>query len=222
MQKVVIFDAEANGDKFADYVEQELAIVDVIRVSASVPDDSRPKAAETLCAITEAALLPYIGHAEVIVLASYEVTLSALNYLHHKYPDQKMVGFWPELSHHLKKVPDDKRIMLLANDEVRHSSEYKEEKRRLERFEVVESDYGDWLKVMQDLVFRRDFIAAERQHTGKIDIVLLYGHRIDGLTDILERTYGWQIRVIDGYGEVFRETCTALGLRGKDGGRGRF
>lgn len=222
MQKVVIFENGNDGERFADYLEQELAVVDVIRVSAPKPKLPDPKTMQTRTAVADAALSPYIGRAEVIVLASYEATLATSRFLHHKYPEQKLVGFWPQLSRHLKKVPDGKRVMLLARDEVRHSPDYQKEVRRLDRFEVVESNCDDWMRAITDADFGKEFIPKEKQRTGTVDIVLLYCDSIEGIQEAFERVYGWQVNVLDDYKGVFRETCTALGFRGKDGGRGRF
>ncbi len=204
---------------FADYVEQELAVVEVVRELHFELDTKR--SLKELCALTEAALVPYIGKADVIVLASYEITLATLPFLQKKYPGQKFIGFRLRLSQRLERLPDGRRVMLLASNSVQHSAAYARELDTLERFEIVESTHEEWAEIEAGLASAED-LRKERRKTGDVDVILMYCTDYRYMRRTFEKIYGWNVKVIDDYAGVFRDTCLALGLRGVDGGRSRY
>ena len=215
----MIFDTGVGGELFADFVENELAIVDVVRelhyelnTNYSLGD---------LRVMIEAALLRHIGKADVIVIASYELTLAALTFLQRKYPYQKFVGFQPRLSDRLDRLPNGKRVMMLASGIVQRSAAYARELESLERFEVIESEHDDWAEVEAGMASAED-LRKERRRTGTVDAILMYCTDYRYMKKTFEKIYGWNVKIIDDYDGVFRDTCLALGLRGVDGGRKRF
>lgn len=219
MLKVLVFDTGSGGEMFADYIEQELAVVEVLReLHYEMETDCSLKEMQLL---TEAALLPHIGKVDVIVLASYEITLATLKFLQRKYPRQKFVGFWPRLCRRLERFPDGRRVMLLASKAVQQSAAYNRELEELNRFEIIESEHGEWAEVEAGMASAED-LRKERKKTGEIDAILVYCTDYHYMKRTFEKLYGWQVRVIDDYAGVFRDTCLALGLRGVDGGRSRF
>ena len=71
MLKVVIFDSGYGGEFFADYFQDSLPIVDIVRVIDWRNAEeilSKPKAARK---ITEEDLRPYIGKVDLIILANH-------------------------------------------------------------------------------------------------------------------------------------------------------
>ena len=219
MLKIVIFDTGTGGEMFADYVEQELAVVEVVReLHYEMAADC---SLGEMRLLTEAALLPHIGKADVIVLASYEITSAALTFLQRKYPRQKFLGFRPRLSRRLGGFPDGKRIMLVASRIVQRSAAYNHELEDLGRFKLVESEHDDWAEVEAGLASVED-LRREQRKIGKIDAILMYCTDYRYLGRTFEKLYGWQVKVIDDYAGVFRDICLALGLRGVDGGRNHF
>lgn len=204
---------------FADYVERELAVVDVVRELHYEMNTNC--SLEEMRMLTEAILLRHIGKANVIVLASYEISLATLEYLQRKYPQQKFVGFRPRLSQMLDKFPSGRRVMLLASRAVQQSAAYNHELEDLERFEIIESEHGEWAGVEAGIASVED-LRKERRKTGKVDAILMYCTDYRYMKRTFEKIYGWQVRIYDDYAGVFRDTCMALGLRGVDGGRSRF
>ena len=204
---------------FAEYVERELAIVDVVR-ELHYELDPRCSVGD-ICVAVEAALLRHIGRVDVIVLASYEVTLAALGYLQRKYPRQKFVGFQPRLSRRLGKLRDGRRVMLVASEVVQRSAAYNRELAELSRFTVVESEHDEWADAEAGRASAAD-LRKECRKTGKVDAILMYCTDYRYLRRTFEQMYGWQVKIFDDYEGVFRDTCLALGLRGIDGGRARF
>lgn len=204
---------------FADYVERELAVIEVVRELHYEMD--KGYSLKEMQLLTEAALIPYIGRVDLIVLASYEITAATLTFLQRRHPRQKFVGFRPRLSRRLEDFPDGRRVMLVASRSVQQSAAYNRELEDLERFELVESEHGEWAEVEAGMASAED-LRKERRKTGEIDAILMYCTDYRYLRRTFEKLYGWQVKVIDDYAGVFRDICLALKLRGVDGGRSRF
>lgn len=212
MREVVVFDSGWGGKLFADYLEEELKIVEVVRVIDWEKGAYSQYSESEIRVLTEAALMSYIGRVEVIVLASYSITVAALEYLREKYPEQKFVGFDLRLSRMLKRTAMNKKVMVLATEMVRESLEYGVERQRLGRFEVVEPDCEKWVKWVDKGGPPEEGMRRMLDETGKVDVVLLYETNFFEMKDVLERIYGWQVRVLDDFGGAYRATCAALGL----------
>lgn len=214
MRKVLVFDSGWGGELFADFLERELAIVEVQRLIDWTQGAYCNLTAQEICELTEVALRPYIGKVEVIVLASYTITVAALEYLRERFPRQKFVGFDLRLSRMLRRTPMDRKVMVLATEMVRESLEYGVERQRLERFEeVVEPDCQTWVQQVDDGLIYEDEIRRSLNGWGRMDVVLLYCTNFLAMRELLEQTYGWQVRVLDDFGGVYRATCGALGLK---------
>ena len=66
MKKIVIFDSGFGGELFADYVEKEVPIVEVIRVIDWRNLDVITKNPKEARSVTEKAISPYIGHSDLV------------------------------------------------------------------------------------------------------------------------------------------------------------
>ena len=92
MMKIVVFDSGYGGEGFADYLEQELPVAEIIRVI-----DWR-HASEILSGVkgarkcAETALTPYFNKVDLIVFANYLLTTTSLNFFKRKYQNQNFVG----------------------------------------------------------------------------------------------------------------------------------
>lgn len=114
MLKIVVFDTGWGGELVADYLGQELEVVEVVRVidwgGGAYNDRTR---AEIDCLVEEN-LRSYIGQVDLIVLGGYVVSLAA-EYLCERYPEQKFVGMG--VNYHLilrsRRYPE--QIAILAS-----------------------------------------------------------------------------------------------------------
>ena len=212
MRKVLIFDSGWGGELFANYLEEELAIIEVVRVIDWKNGPYCQYNEEVICRLAEESLKRYIGKVEVIVLASYTITVAALEYLRERYPNQKFVGFDLRLSRMLRRTAMNKKVMILATEMVRESLEYGVERQRLDRFEVVEPNCEKWLQKTNEGKISEELIRKELCQAKKVDVVLLYCTNFVEMKDVLERIYGWHVRVLDDFIGVYRATCVALGL----------
>ena len=92
MLKVVVFDSGYGGEFFADQLEKELPILDVVRVidwRNADPILSSPRKARK---IAKADLRPYIGKVDLIIFANHLLTLTSLKHFQRKYRNQKFLG----------------------------------------------------------------------------------------------------------------------------------
>ena len=97
MLKIAIFDSGFGGELFADELQEKLDVVEVIRVIDWRNAEGILKDKKAAREKAEAALRPYIGNVDLIILANYFVTATSLGYFRKKYKDQKFLGF--ELKH---------------------------------------------------------------------------------------------------------------------------
>ena len=92
MLKVVIFDSGYGGELFADQLEAELPVLDVIRVidwRNAEKIQSSPRDARTFA---KRALAPYIGRVDLIIFANYLLSVTSLKHFKRKYKNQRFLG----------------------------------------------------------------------------------------------------------------------------------
>lgn len=157
MLKVLVLDSGWGGEMFADYLEGELMVVEVDRLIDWREGAYAECSHEEIRERAERVLQEYIGKRDLIVLASYALTVAALNYLREKYPLQKFVGFNLCLSQKLKKLRGGKHVLVLTSLVVRNSVEYSDERGRLEKFRLTEKCCQDWEKKVDDGEFSSIF-----------------------------------------------------------------
>lgn len=98
MLKIVVFDGGYGGELFADYLQENLPIVEVIRVIDWRNAEKILSKAKEARKVAEVALRPYIGKVDLIIFANYLLTITSLKYFKRKYKTQKFLGL--QLSRH--------------------------------------------------------------------------------------------------------------------------
>lgn len=91
MLKIVVFDGGCGGETVANYLAEELGVIEVICAIDCRSNFYEHKTQPELNRLVEKKLQPYIGKVDLIVLGGYTVSLS-LDYLREKYHHQKFVG----------------------------------------------------------------------------------------------------------------------------------
>lgn len=92
MLKIVVFDSGYGGENFADQLEQELPIAEIIRVIDWRHASEIQSGVREARKCAELALAPYLGRVDLIIFANYLLTVSSINYFKRKYQSQKFVG----------------------------------------------------------------------------------------------------------------------------------
>ena len=230
MIKIAVFGCGWGGELFANYLEKELAIAEVVRLNDYPHAPYGALTWPEINGLVEQAIRPMIGAVDLIVIASCAATVAAINYLREKYPTQKFVGFEPRMADALGKF-EPRRIMLIASTPVRKSIGYKVERERLAlNAEIVEPDCLAWLEYadqeeMTGLRLKRGLleqgIDMDMDLTRQIDAVIIYETSLADMKPEFEKIVGWQAVVIDGFKQIHREICGALRLIGLDGNESR-
>lgn len=217
MLKVVVFDSGYGGELFADYLEQNLPIVEIIRVidwrNAS-KITSRPKAARK---ITETAIKPYIGRVNLIILANYFLTITNLKYFRRKYKDQKFLGL------DLKR-PDnfvERDTLILTTKLVARTVNYYNFLFRLKchtKTITLDSwpskiDNGELMS--GEAVDTLELFSAKEKFYPK-NVILACSHFND-IKPELRTCFGGNLKIHDSFDAAYRKTCKMLKLRGGAG-----
>ena len=214
MLKVAVFDTGWGGDLVAEYLDENVGVIEVKRVidwrhAQQYLCSSRHE----ICRMVELALQEQIGKVDVIVLASFMASC-AIGYLRRHYPGQKFIQMeWPHLNG--QKLRGHK-IMVLACEQTRRSVAYRCWKQNLKRVKVIEPSCDHWLAWIDEGTFSRQRLRQElREYLSEpIDFVVLGNTHLWDLQDQIEYVMGWQVSAVDTRVGLLRRVCLALQLEG--------
>ena len=215
MLKVLVFDSGWGGELFADYLEKELGIVDVIRLIdwRNAPHGEYDE--ESLRALTEFLICPYIGRVDIIVLASYVITESALNWLRERYPGQTFLGFEIRLFSVMRYARVE-RILMASSEYILKCPHYLSAKKRLESVsgvQVIPLDCKGWTELIDSGNMTDATICQTlKNYDWHRDMILLYNTHFLDIKPRLEELFGWRVRVEDDFKYVLGRIYSTLKL----------
>ena len=213
MLKVVVYDSGYGGEFFADRLEAELPIIEVIRVidwrNAEKIQNS-PKEARK---IARAALRPYIGHVDLIIFANHLLTLTSLKFFRRKYRNQRFIGL------NLKKPtsPPKKDTIILTTKPVTKTINYYNFvlhlKKRVKTFALdtwpLKIDDGELTE--QEI---RETLSSFLNRDSRHQEVFLACSQFYDLKPELRKIFGRNIKIHDGFNDTLKEICKTLRIRG--------
>lgn len=214
MLKVLIFDCGYGGEFFADRFEDEVNVVDVIRVIDWRHADeylNSPKASRRLAF---RALSPYIGKVDLIIFANHLLSLTSLRYFQRTFPNQLFLGF------NLKE-PDtfiDRGTLCLTTKAVTKTMGYHGFIFRLNR-RVGTVVVDDWVAKIDDGELGIQEIDKKltefciNKHIFPREIILGCSQFEDIMSN-LKRLFGRQTTIYSSFNDAIREACKLLRLRG--------
>lgn len=219
MLKVVVFDGGYGGELMADKLEEELPVIEVIRVIDWRNADKLLLSAKTARRVARDALRPYIGRVDLIVLANHLLTATSLKYFQRKYKEQKFVGM------ELRK-PDtfiNRETLIMTTRAVARTINYHNYLFSLKRkcrtitlddwpnlIDDGELSSGEIKNVLDNFMFEKKFYPKE--------IILLCAQFSDVKNEIYN-AIGGNVRIYDSFDACTRSVCKALRLRGGTGKR---
>ena len=230
MKRIVVLDSGWGGEMVADLIEAELAIVEVVRViDWRHAPYSRRRRSEML-SLAEAALAPYWGRTDVVVLGGYEVSLIA-PMLQAKHPQQKFVTL--ELDRFLARRHQPKRrVLLLSDPRLLRMAECDALVSALHArgIEVYSPQCAHWTELidageMTPEIIKETLLAEssqndpEKQAAFAFDTVMLANTHYWDIVDQLREVLRWPVHVVDMRDDLLTDVCRALGLRGGSGKR---
>lgn len=214
MIKVVVFDSGFGGELFADLLEEELPIIEVIRVIDWRHADQLLKNAKTARLAASEALRPYIGKVDLIVFANHLLSLTSLKFFRQKYKNQKFIGF-------NLKAPDtfiDQELLVLTTTAILRSLKYHKFIHQLKR-RVVTLTVDDWPAKIDDGELSVDEIRAT---IGRFTLangfepsgVILACAQLNDIITDLEKVFIKRVKIHSSFNDALRDTCKTLKIRG--------
>lgn len=195
--KIVVYSQGVGGEVFAEMVEQKFPVMEIIKLES--PEQKSTGRVRKQRRKIEEMIVPYIGKADLIVLASYDATVVALKYLRIKYPEQNFIGMsWPVIRE------DDTPAVILTSGLVRNSWAFARFRHRLPGQVVVK----ECVKFDKQEI---KYLARQMRKMKPKNVVI-------GSLDLLARDEVWGevcygIRVLDGYKATLKNLCRVLKIK---------
>ncbi len=217
MLKVVVFDCGYGGEFFADQLEEELPIIEVIRVIDWRNADKIQSNSKSARKLARSALRPYLNKVDLIIFANYFLTITSLKYFKRKYKNQKFLGL------NLRK-PDTfikRDVLILTTKPVTHTINYYNFLFQLKR-KTKTLALDDWPAKIDD----GELSELEIRETLKILInkedinpeeVILACSQFNDIKNELKNFFGHNLKIYDSFDDTIRKTCKILNLRGGAG-----
>lgn len=242
MLKVVVFDSGWGGEVVANYLENELQVVEIIR---AIDWKNIPYERLTLAEIrhhAEIMLRKYIGKVDLIVFGGYITTLAALNYFEQRYPLQKFVGLGVNYYRILKSRHFPEHVTVMMDNLLLGGDICKELRRNLPNSTIIVPDCSGWEMMTNAGELSQHILRSELEpyfllyngRTGtrprkpwntagqiKSDVVLLLNTHYWEVKQEIEQLFGYSVRVMDFREKLLHDVCFALGLLGVDGRRSK-
>ncbi len=217
MLKVVVFDGGYGGEFFADRLQEDLPVLEIIRVIDWRHADDLLKSPRRARRVAEEALRPYIGKVDLVILANHLLAMTSLRHFRRKYRQQKFVGL------DLKR-PDSfikRDVLVMTTTAVARTIKYHNFLFRIRRRtktlcldswpskiddgELLESEIRDTLTCFSK---ERKFCPEE---------VVLGCAQLEDIKTEIKNVLGANLRIYDSYDETVRNICRTLKIRGGTG-----
>lgn len=208
MLKIVIFDSGYGGELFADYLEQELPIIDIVRVIDWRHAIEIQQNAKLARKFAEEALRPYLGKANLIIFANYLLSITSLKYFRRKYKDQAFIGinFYHPCNFHC-------RTAIITTGAVAKTFTCKYFAHQI-KAEIHTLD--DWPILIDDgelghAKIRRDLAPVK---ASKPTQLILACSQFADLENELRKILGHNTKIINNFDQTTRDICRILKIRG--------
>ena len=200
---------------FADYFEEEVPIVEVIRVIDWRNAEGILNNPKTARKIAKEALRPYIGKVDLIIFANQLLGLTSLKYFKRKYRNQQFLGF--SLKEPETFLPRD--TLILTTRAVSKTLNYQAFLFRLKR-KVGTLIVDDWLEKIDDGELSTGEI-EDRIKLATLELkpeeVILATSQLSDIKRELRGILGQNIRIYDSFRDTLQKACKILKIRGGAG-----
>ncbi len=160
MLRIVVFDSGWGGELVARYLEQELEIVEVIRVIDWGHAPYSEKTEMEICNLAMEQLRLYMGKVDLVVLAGYTVSL-AKDFLQKQYPSQKIVGMDIDFRKILRARRYPEYVAVLMNEAVSISDMRQRLQNDLMYSTIVIPDCSNWDNLIDKSLLSKQILRAE-------------------------------------------------------------
>ena len=217
MLKIVVYDNGSGGELFANQLESELPVAEIIRViERPTRAGSGPKHVHEIRKSAEEALGPYFGKVDLIIFANYLLTATSLNYFRRKYKSQKFTGF----SFDSRRVASRKQTLVITTRPITRNFAYIAFLRRV-RAKTICMDHWPFL-MDDDKLEPSDVIADLGAAIKNIsnfspEQILLACGQFAKYTPEFREIFGHNVRIVDNFDETIRRAFRILHIRGGTG-----
>lgn len=214
MLKIAVFDGGYGGDFFAEWLKEEIPVVEIDRVidwRNAEPILNSPKEARKIAA---SALDKYINKVDLIVFANHLITATSLQYFRRKYKDQKFIGF------DLAK-PDrfiKRNVLILTTKALSKTFSYHNFVFHL-KTKTKTLCLDAWPALIDDgelteEEIRRTMEKFIEHENFQPEEIILACSQFQDVKPILTKYFGKKVRIYDSYDATLRQICKTLRLRG--------
>ena len=221
----MVFDSGWGGELVADFLEEEIGVVEVIRVIDWRNAPYEQKNQREICDAIEEALSGFFGKVDVFVLAGF-ASSRALDLIRKRRPMERFVGFrYGQFKRALKTNEGFKALILAEKSEQERPEFWRLVERLEERDIIVEiPNCEGWAKMIDDGDMKIGLIEEE---LGKyvdsrrlgVDAVIICNTHFWDIRQEIREVLKWPAQIIDQKWEVLHAVCRALELKGGDGRR---
>ncbi len=193
MKKIIVFDYGMAAYLVGNIIEQEIPF-EVEKVLVGGEKELVKKTEWEIVEETREVLRPFIGTAEIIVLANPFISMMAKNYLEQIFPRQKFIGYGWDLP---KLLEDTKKALIVKNEKINNIESYQMIKSQCQGTEIIESDSEKWIKIIagEEEIVDTDLEAEiEKARGGKL---VIFNSNLLMMKKRLKKRVGWRVDVVD-------------------------
>lgn len=213
MLKIVVYDSGFGGELFADKLEEELAVVETIRVIDWRNAEAILSSKKTARKAAETSLRPYINEVDLIVFANHLLTLSSLKYFRKKYKKQAFIGL--DLVHPATFMNRKTLILttkaLARNVKFRKFIAYLKRDAKVISLDTWPAKIDDGELTLSEIKALRDKLLLTN-HFRPEEIILACSQFNDIKAD-LRQVFGPNTKIHDSFTEAFYNICKTLKIR---------
>lgn len=209
MLKIVVFDSGYGGELLADYLEDALPVIDIVRAIDWREAETIQHSGKLSRKLSEKFLQPYIGKVDLIVIANFFISATSLKYFQRKYKNQKFIG----LDLNSKNLAKVKSTVTFTTKAMSRTISYFQYAHQTKTKTIV---LDDWPILIDDGELghgkiRRDLTSVIKDKPSQL--FLACGQFVD-LKVELKRLLGHNIKIVDNFDQVLHQTCQTLKIRG--------
>lgn len=193
MKKVLIFDYGFLGWKLGNLIEKEFP-VEVKRLIIGGEEELHHQTNWEIRENTKAALAPFIGNVDVIILANPLVAMIAEDYLKLEFPEQKFIGYgWnlPDL------VKDTKQVLVVVSERLGKTEQYQKIKAKCHGVDIKEADSQRWLDIVKSDIELEDTDLMDDIKGLAGGKMVLYNAKLVLMENRLKEKVKWKVEVVD-------------------------
>ena len=217
MLKIVVLDGGFGGEIFADRLEEELPIANIIRVIDWRNADLFLKSSKSARQVADAAIRPYIGRVDLIIFANHLVSITSLKYFRRKYQNQKFLG----LKLPTPNTPSNRPTVILTTKAVTHTINYYNYIFRLKRKSTTVC-LDTWSRLIDDGELTEEMIGSEMTNfRGEGNFrppeMVLACSQFNDIIPIVRKIFDYNIKIYDSFDSTIQEVFKTLKIRGGTG-----